>query len=71
MKSRSGRPQRRRGEALPGVDIEILWDGMWIRRVGPYYFPDPDMFGPAEPGADRLFRRAREGRFDLLSWRKR
>ena len=20
---------------LPGVDIEILWDGMWIRRVGP------------------------------------
>src|SRR4051812_15909470 len=36
-------------EALPGVDIEILWDGMWIRRVGPHYFPDPDMFGPAEP----------------------
>jgi FkbM family methyltransferase len=35
--------------ALPGVDIEILWDGMWIRRVGSNYFPDPDMFGPAEP----------------------
>jgi FkbM family methyltransferase len=35
--------------ALPGVDIEILWDGMWIRRVGPHYFPDPEMFGPAEP----------------------
>src|SRR5581483_6593847 len=33
--------------ALPGVDIEILWEGMWIRRVGPDYFPDPDMFGPA------------------------
>jgi FkbM family methyltransferase len=30
--------------ALPGVDIEILWDGMWIRRVGQHYFPDPDMF---------------------------
>jgi FkbM family methyltransferase len=30
--------------ALPGVDIEILWDGMWVRRVGPDYFPDPDMF---------------------------
>jgi FkbM family methyltransferase len=35
--------------ALPGVDIEVLWDGMWIRRVGPHYFPDPDMFGPGEP----------------------
>ena len=22
-------------EAAPGVDIEILWDGLWIRRVGP------------------------------------
>jgi FkbM family methyltransferase len=31
-------------QALPGVDIEVFWDGMWIRRVGPYYFPDPDMF---------------------------
>ena len=34
--------------ALPGVDIEILWDGMWIRRVGPHFFPDPDMFNVAE-----------------------
>jgi FkbM family methyltransferase len=31
--------------ALPGVDIEVLWDGMWIRRVGADYFPDPDMLG--------------------------
>jgi FkbM family methyltransferase len=30
--------------ALPGVDIEIFWDDLWIRRVGPYYFPDPDMW---------------------------
>src|ERR1017187_2152355 len=30
--------------AMPGVDVEILWDGMWVRRVGPDYFPDPDMF---------------------------
>jgi len=30
--------------AMPGVDIEILWDGMWVRRVGLDYFPDPDMF---------------------------
>jgi FkbM family methyltransferase len=35
--------------AMPGVDVEILWDGMWIRRVGPDYFPDPDMLCP--PGA--------------------
>jgi FkbM family methyltransferase len=34
--------------ALPGVDIEIFWDGLWIRRVGANYFPDPEMFG-AEP----------------------
>src|ERR1017187_5487048 len=30
--------------AMPGLDLEILWDGMWVRRVGPDYFPDPDMF---------------------------
>jgi FkbM family methyltransferase len=33
--------------ALPGVDIEIFWDGMWVRRVGACYFPDPDMFRAA------------------------
>ena len=38
---------RRAREALPGVDIEILWDDMWVCRVGPDYFPDPEMFdGP-------------------------
>ena len=36
-------------EALPGVDVEIFWDGMWIRRVGPHYFPAPDIFTIAEP----------------------
>jgi FkbM family methyltransferase len=40
-------------EAAPGVDIEILWDGMWIRRVGEHYFPDPDMFRVAAPRWDR------------------
>ena len=39
--------------ALPGVDMEILWDGMWVRRVGPDYFPDPDMFRVAEPDWQR------------------
>ena len=36
-------------EALPGVDIEILWDEMWIRRVGAHYFPDPEMWNQPEP----------------------
>ena len=40
-------------EALPDVDIEIFWDGMWVRRVGPMFFPDPDMFRSAEPRWDR------------------
>ncbi len=31
-------------EALPGVDIEILWDGMWVRGGGADFFPDPEMF---------------------------
>src|ERR1017187_5642580 len=35
--------------AAPGVDIEILWDGMWIRRVGPHYFPEPNLFQVADP----------------------
>ncbi len=40
-------------EALPGVDIEILWDGMWMRRVDHDFFPDPDMFRVAEPNWQR------------------
>ena len=40
-------------EAAPGIDIEILWDGMWIRRVGPNYFPDPDMWRTPEPNWSR------------------
>jgi FkbM family methyltransferase len=40
-------------EALPGADIEISWDGIWIRRVGPVFFPDPDLFGAAEPNWQR------------------
>jgi len=35
--------------AAPEVDIEILWDGMWIRRVGPHYFPEPDLLRVGEP----------------------
>jgi FkbM family methyltransferase len=35
--------------AMPGVDVEILWDGMWVRRIGSDYFPDPDMFRPETP----------------------
>lgn len=34
--------------ALPGTDIEILWDGMWVRRVGSHYFPEPEIWR-AEP----------------------
>jgi FkbM family methyltransferase len=36
--------------AMPDADVEIFWDGMWVRRVGPDYFPDPDMF--RQPAAD-------------------
>jgi FkbM family methyltransferase len=35
---------------MPDADVEIFWDGMWVRRVGPDYFPDPDMF--RQPAAD-------------------
>jgi FkbM family methyltransferase len=38
--------------AMPGVDVEIFWDGMWVRRVGPDYFPDPEMFHPAAGHAE-------------------
>lgn len=40
-------------EAAPGVDIEVFWDGVWMRRVGPDYFPDPGMFQTAEPNWQR------------------
>src|SRR5580692_9348293 len=46
--------------ALPGVDIEILWDGMWVRRVGRDYFPDPEMFRVAEPDWQRWAGQARK-----------
>ncbi len=31
-------------QLFPDADIEIFWDGMWMRRVGHLYFPDPEMF---------------------------
>jgi FkbM family methyltransferase len=40
-------------KATGGVDIEIFWDGLWIRRAGPHYFPDPGMFIVAEPNWQR------------------
>lgn len=40
-------------KAAGGADIEIFWDDMWIRRVGPHYFPDPGMFAVAEPNWQR------------------
>ena len=46
--------------AMPGIDIEIFWDGMWTRRVGPDYFPDPDMFRVAEPNWERWAGQARK-----------
>ena len=39
--------------ALPGVDIEIFSDGMWVRRVGGCYFPDPDLFRTETPNWQR------------------
>jgi FkbM family methyltransferase len=36
-------------DVLAGIDIEILWDEMWMRRVGPHYFPDPDLLRNPEP----------------------
>ena len=50
--------------AMPGVDVEILWNGMWVRRVGRDYFPDPDMFrqsgANAEPDWERWAGQARK-----------
>jgi len=47
-------------KALPGVDIEVLWDGMWIRRVGPDFFPDPGMFASGEPKWQRWAEQAQK-----------
>lgn len=36
-------------QSTGNADIEILWDGMWLRRAGGMYFPDPALFRVAEP----------------------
>lgn len=40
-------------ENAPGSDLEILWDGMWMRRAGGVYFPDPELFRHAQPNWQR------------------
>lgn len=35
--------------ALAREEVEVLWDGMWIRHVGACYFPDPDLFAKEAP----------------------
>src|SRR5580658_4447549 len=57
--SLAGRATDMARAAMPGVDVEIFWDGMWIRRVGSDYFPDPDMFR-AEPNWERWAVQARK-----------
>lgn len=36
-------------EALPGVDVEIFWDELWIRRIGSTYYPDPEIWAATDP----------------------
>lgn len=39
-------------------DVEVFQQGMWIRRVGPHYFPDPDYDPAAEPKWEKWLGRA-------------
>jgi FkbM family methyltransferase len=54
--------------AAPGMDIEILWDDMWVRRVGPDYFPDPDMWSTAAPNWERWTQTAEKFRRDVADY---
>jgi len=46
--------------AMPDVDVQIFWDGMWVRRIGPDLFPDPDLFRTANPNWERWAGQARK-----------
>ncbi len=60
----AGRATELARAAMPGVDVEIFWDGMWVRRVGTDFFPDPEMFrlpaGTAAPNWERWAGQARK-----------
>jgi FkbM family methyltransferase len=45
-------------EAVPEADIEILWDEIWVCRVGPHYFPDPSLFDGGAPDWRKIASRA-------------
>ena len=32
-----------------GEDVQIFWDGMWVRRIGQTYLPDPEFLETADP----------------------
>lgn len=34
-------------------EIEIVWDGVWMRRVGGHYFPDPELLRVDQPNWER------------------
>ncbi len=38
--------------AASGGQIEILWNGMWMRKAEGVYFPDPDLFRTSAPRWD-------------------
>lgn len=46
-------------EAAGDAGIEILWDGMWIRKVGGMYFPDPNLFAATPDWAKWLGQEAK------------
>jgi FkbM family methyltransferase len=31
---------------LPGADLDVFWDDMWVFRVGHHFFPEPDVVEP-------------------------
>jgi FkbM family methyltransferase len=40
-------------ENAPGSGLEIVWRGMWTRKVEGVYFPDPELFQHDHPRWDR------------------
>lgn len=49
-------------------DVEVLFDGMWIRRVGPDFFPDPEYDPAADPNWPKWLQRAEKFRSDAADY---
>jgi FkbM family methyltransferase len=50
--------------ANPSIDVEVLWDNMWIRRIGEHFLPDPEFLSTEDRSWPKWLKRVEKYKRD-------